>query len=105
MDYRHRNYYLISTDYIHYAQLHKMYKKICPSIKYHSAREFDFWWKPEIKEKYPWLQFHPQEMISVKKEESAKLIKYITEWRIYVASMHKSYRDCFMQITKEHLGQ
>ena len=105
MDYRHRDYFLIKTNYTNYAQMHKKYKELCPSIKYHSAREFDFWWKPETKDKYPWLIFHPQEMVSVKKEESAKLVEYITDWEIYDIETYEYHRTQIRQITKKELGQ
>ena len=105
MDYRHRDYFLINTNIFNYAYLHRKYKELCPSIKYHSAREFDFWWKSEIKDKYPWLPFHPQEMISVKKEESEKLLDFITDYKAYHGNLVGYGHISIIQITKDKLGQ
>ena len=105
MDWRERDYYLIKTNYCKYAQYHKKYREEAPSIKYHSAKDFEYYgnFYKDRKCKYDWLTFQPQELVSVRKEESEDfefIISYLSdeEWDI-------NWGNKFIKLTKEMLGQ
>jgi hypothetical protein len=110
MDYRHRDYYLVSIDYSSYDMRMQYYKIAAPSLKIHppynhfkNGRDWDMY--NDVAKGYYW-----QMMMSCKKEDSEAL-----EYELRKAERNDNsnrhwtfggiYGSHFLKLSKELLGQ
>lgn len=103
MDWRNRNYYLITTDCFAYKMRHEYYKLAAPSLKIHSPYNH---FRPAISKhgydadyKHITGMGYVQEMLSCRIEESELL-----EYELRKASRRDGYGSKFIKITKEMCG-
>ena len=103
MDWRNRNYYLVTTDYLSYKMRHEYYRIAAESLKIHSPyRHFKNCngYDGEYFKHTGIGMFYVQEMLSCKKDESDGL-----EYELNKGNRNDGYGTRYCKLSKEMCGQ
>lgn len=104
MDYRHRDYFLMVTDYENYAARHREYKMAAPSVKFHAPYNHMRWdgrfrncagdfvkGLPVSDGKYYMVtgMRYVQEMVSCRKTETASFLECVKKGYTIITPLTK----------------